>query len=171
MHKCQYAVNGRQCGEDAEPDVKYCKRHNRGQVRYELKNYMLDKVEWRTRLSELSASDSIKTLTEEISLARMVLESLMNYVKDEADLVGQIPKITQLLSTIERLQKSGFTLERSLSHLISKPALMRLAGEIAGILLEELAGIPNYEDTVDKIIDRIMDSMSNITNKEEEIDE
>jgi len=174
MRQCQYIENNRQCKKEAEPGTNYCPAHDRTSkkpmMKHELKHYLLDKAEWRERLVGLSSSDSIKTLTEEISLARMVLEKLMNHVKDEADLLGQVPKITSLLSTIERLQKSGFNLEKSLSNLISKTALIRIASEIGEILAEELEGIPNYEQTVDHIIDRILDTMANANNREDEIE-
>ena len=117
--------------------------------------YLLTKAQHRTRLAQLSEHEQIKSLRDEIALARMLIEERFNKVKDDSDLISAFGPINTALLTVERLVKSAHTIEQNLGTLLSKPTVLALGQSLSRIIVEELEGIENYEAIVDRINRRI----------------
>ena len=64
------------------------------------------------------------------------------------------PQIEKFLSRIADLKKSNFFLEQKSGAMLSRDRAFRLVQEIIEIVVEELDGIPGYEEIMDRIIDR-----------------
>jgi hypothetical protein len=97
-----------------------------------IKNYQLRC--YQKRVSELSNSDAIKSLREEIGILRMLLETIVNKCEDDNDLLMYAPKIASLAEKIEKLVVSCHRLESSLGFLMDKSTVLNISKEIINII-------------------------------------
>ena len=138
--QCQYVnhVTG-QCKREAAPGLANCAIH--------------------TEHATFSDHDELRTIREEIAIARTLLEERLNTIKTDADLIAACGPLNTLLLTIERLTTSCLKLDTTVGNLMAKPTLLRIASDTVAIILQELKDIPNHEEIVDKISKRMVDVM------------
>lgn len=156
MALCEYTNSSGPCCENALEGSKFCATHDRNFQKTIKRQYMLTKAKYRQRYSEFAESPEIRTLRDEIAVLRMVMEERLNMIQNESDMLAACGQIAAMAVTIEKLVKSCHALESRLGTLLSKSTLLGVANDIVKILLEELAGIDNYEDIVDRISERIL---------------
>ena len=160
--RCKQSVGSQQCLDMAAPGSDYCLKH-RGIDRTNERStrlYLLAKADEQARLLQLADHEEIRSLREEIALARMLVERRWNTIKNDNDLIMACGSLNTLLLTIERLVKSAHTIEQNLGILLSKSAVMVLGQNICRIIVEELDGIDNYEAIVDSITHRILSTIA-----------
>lgn len=135
---------------------KRCELHMTGNSRV-LRNYKLKFQE--TRIHELTDSPALKSLREEISIMRLMLETVINRCNDETDfLVNQgrigdlITRIEKTVSTCDRIEKnSGLTLDKTVviniaqqmidiiaKHITDPDVLDAIANEFSGTTLKAI---------------------------------
>jgi len=68
-----------------------------------LRQYLLAKAQDSTRLAHFAEHEDVKSLRDEIALARMLIERRFNLIKDDADLISASSSLNTLLLTVERL--------------------------------------------------------------------
>ena len=155
--RCKGNTRDGQCRNQAEPGSDLCAAcgHDRSHE-YERRQYFLTKAEYRKRLAELSDHDDVKSLRDEIAIARMLIEERLNGIQGQGDLMAACGPLNQLLLTVERLVKSAHVLEQNLGLLMSKETAMRLASRLGEIVIEVLREerIEHYEDIADEIFHR-----------------
>jgi hypothetical protein len=164
-NRCQAIVRNGQCGRDAQPGSKYCYSHNGGNDLVEANNkrlYNLHKA--NARLATLSEHEDLKSLRDEISIARILIEDRFNLIKDESDLLSACGTLNSLLLTVERLVQSAHKLELNLGSLLAKPTLLALGNELVAIIIDELKDIPDYENVVNKISERVITVIAKASN-------
>lgn len=159
-----------QCWNVAAPGHKFCPTHQgRNLARAEeVRQYQLTDARLRQRLAAKSEHEEIKSLRDEIGLTRILIETLMNNCKDEIQLLAACGQFNQLALTLERLIKTSHQMEQSLGTLLSKPTIIVLGQDIVKVLIDELQGVPNYEERIDRITGRMLDCIDAATNKSEE---
>ena len=101
-----------------------------------IRAYRLHK--WKERLNEFCDSDTIKSLREEIGIARITLESILNQCADDFDLLIAAPKISMMLKNIESLVSQCNKLEDKLGYTLDKSAAINLAEQIVQIISEHI---------------------------------
>ena len=129
------------CRYEAEPNVKFCSRHGgasqavadtkRRQMNYQLKMFQ----------SELEAGvrkDNLHDLREEIVLARLMIERLMNQCTDELEFVSVIPAINPLVGNLERLITSSAKLEAFFGNFLTPEQVDNMVTNILDIIVEEV---------------------------------
>lgn len=168
-NRCKGAAPDGQCRAVAEPGSEYCKAHggrsNKNEM--ETRSYLLTQVDYKRRLAQLQAqSEPIRELKDAIALTHMLIEKRFNLIKDDNDLLAACGPLNSLLLTMERLVKSAVQLEQNLGALLSKPTVLNLGQTIVTIIIDELAGIPDYEERVDRINSRIFESIALTSNVE-----
>lgn len=165
--QCQHVNNHTgQCGREAIPGTKRCPIHTRSKSdRHEKRMYLLLNHKFRERHAMLSEHEDLRSIREEVGIARMLLEERLNAINTEADLVASCASINTLLLTIEKLTNSCLKLDQSVGNLLSKPVLLKVASDIVQIVLEEVAELPNHEVIVDTISKRILQTISDIEAK------
>jgi hypothetical protein len=131
----------------------------------ELDNYRLQK--WQHRVSEMSNSDGVKSLRDEIGILRMMLEEKINSMNDATDLLLNSHVIGDLILKIEKIVVSCHRLDKSMGQLIGRSDVVNIASEIVTLLEEELKGIPNGHTIIGKIADRIEVAVSRTAALEE----
>ena len=164
MPRCTHVSKQRgQCTRDACEGKDYCPIHFQGDPEeVEKRVYRLQNHDRRIRHATLSGHDEIRSIREEVAVARMLLEERLNSIKTDADLVAACGPLNTLLLTIEKLTSSCLKLDKSVGNLLAKPVLLKMASDIVEIILDELADIPDHELIVDKISEKIIKVMSSI---------
>lgn len=164
-NRCQANTPYGQCSHDAVEGQSRCPYHLRDadyENRQALKAYILSNHEIAHAAGRHSTAEQLKSLREEIALCRALVERRLNMIEDgnAADFLAACGQVNTMLLTIEKLVSSCHRLETSLGTLLSKAAVLDLAQEVVGILTEELEGIDNFEEVVDRISERILLSMA-----------
>jgi hypothetical protein len=168
--RCQGAAPDGQCWNRAEHGTHKCRAHGGKSTaeQEELGIYRLKNARYRERLAQMRGSrhEDVKSLRDEIRLTRILIEERYNAINSDTDLIVSCPAISNLLLTLERLMKTSQTLEESLNVLVSRSSIIVLGKEIVTILIEELRGIEDYEDRVDRITDRLFVTLEQTANVE-----
>lgn len=167
--RCKLSIGDRQCTDLSEPGAEYCRKHRGVDHTNEVSTrlYLLAKADEQARLLKLADHEEIRSLREEIALARMLVERRWNLIRNDNDLIMACGSVNTLLLTIERLVKSAHSIEQNLGVLLSKSAVMALGQNICRIIVEELDGIENYEAIVDSITQRILNTIASAKDKPE----
>jgi len=146
-----------QCPLDAMEGLEYCALHCKGDPEGPQKSqYNLSKYRYRTRYGSFLESDELRSLRDEVALARMALEERLNLVTNDAEFVAACGQLNTMFLTVEKLVNTCHRLETSLGSLLSKPALLRIVQQFVDILMEELASVPDHESIIDRISDRLI---------------
>lgn len=160
VERCVATVKAGQCPYIKVDNTDYCPMHgsNKGVItkNEEVKrNYQLQR--WKSRINSFADNDQIKSLREEIGILRMVMEELLNRCEDSTDLLMTSHRISDVAMKIEKLVVSCDKLENRMGLLLSKRAVVQLAGEYVQI-------INNYVTDPD-VIEQISEEMLNATQK------
>lgn len=158
--RCQHSHDSAQCGRAKIEGSRFCDQHVRsgmsGLEAKKTRQYLLADARYSNRLATFSEHDDLKSLREEVAFARMLIEKRFNMVTCDTELLAACGTLNTLLLTVERLVKSCNQVERNLGSMLSKPSVLTLGREIIAVIVEELDGIDDYEDIVDKISERIV---------------
>jgi len=166
--RCKGAQPDGQCQNFAEEGSDYCRvcgGESRAPER-RLKQYLLARAQDRTRLAQLDDPEGLKSLRDEVVIATGMLERRLNMVDSDAEFIQAFPQIERFLRSVAELKKSSFFLEQKSGAMLSRTAAFRLGQEIIKIVVDELEGIPNYEQIVDRIITRMVPTIQKADNSE-----
>lgn len=157
--RCEANIRTGQCPHIKEHKTKYCHMHgaNKGlivQQEETKRNYRLRT--YQKRMSEFADNDQIKSLREEIGILRIVMEEILNKCTDSTDILMMSQRIGDTAMKIEKLVVSCDKLEGRMGLLLSKRAVVQLAGTYVQI-------INNYVTDPD-IIEQISVDMIEATN-------
>ena len=165
-HRCKGSDATGQCRNLAADGSEFCLACggvDRGPAR-RLRGYYLAQADDRAKLAHFSQDDSLKSLREEISLVRIMIETVWNSARTDVEKINAYSKVNTFLLTAERLVKTFHTLEQSMGQLIGKPALLRLAKNLCDIVVTGLEGVPDYEARCDEMIPKIIQAVQDIDN-------
>jgi len=126
--------------------------------------YNISIVKYQKRLEEHSANKNLKSLREDIGILRLLLETRLNRIKDDTDLLIQSSAISDLVLKIERLVLSCNKLEGSMKKLVDKAAIIQFASEIIEVIGNILEG---KEDLIEKIADGIIGALGRMGDDED----
>ena len=152
--RCKASVGSGQCMTVAEEGSDYCRVHAGSYRPPEkgMRQYLLAKAQDRARLAAFAEHDDIKSLRDEIALTRMMIEGLWNSAQSDTERLAVYGRVNNHIVTLERLVKTCNQIEERLGSLLAKPTLLRLGQQICQLLVDRLAGLPNYEQIVDTLI-------------------
>lgn len=156
--RCEGHAGREQCHYRAEPgDTKCLACGGKDLVAAESKRqYLLTNIESRRRLAQFAESEQIKSLRDEIAMARVLTEKRFNLIKNDADLLSACGPLNTLFLTIERLVKTCHTTEQSLGVLLSRATILNLAQQMCQIVIDELQDVPGFEEIVGRVSDRLV---------------
>ena len=97
-----------------------------------------------------------------------MLERRLNLVSTDAEFISAFPQVEKFLKTLADLKKSSFFLEQKSGAMLSRSAAFGLFQEIIKIIVDELDGISDYEQIVDRIIARVGPAIQHAGNSESE---
>jgi hypothetical protein len=159
-NRCQATTRHGQCIKLAVDNEIYCDYHLRdrdAEDKQSLRAYMLTDPVTAGAAGRHSQVEELKSLREEIALARAMIERRLNLVESDADFLQACGTVNTYLLTLERLISSCHKLEVNLGALLSKGAIISLAQEMVGILMDELEHIDGYEQIVDRVSNRMVE--------------
>ena len=161
-NRCKASAGEEQCQNVAAVGSDFCRAHS-GVDRSETMNkraYLLAQAHDRATLARFAESEGIKSLRDEIALARLMVERHWNMIKNDNDFVNRAPSINSLLLTIERLIKSSHSIEQSLKTLLGREHVIAFGQLLVKVVMEELKTLPDYELIADRILQRVMETVS-----------
>ena len=129
--------------------------------REDRRQYLITKIEDRQRLSNFAEHEAVKSLRDEIGMARLLVEKRFNMIQTDADLMAGCAPINQLLLTIERLVKTCHSMEQSLGNLLSRAVVLQLGRKVCEVIIAELKDMPEYESRIDSLIEKLVPVLSN----------
>jgi len=156
--RCQSTNKYGQCRNVAVPGSKFCTYH--GGKTNTLKYYKLTETGLQATTERNNAISEIKSLRDEIQIARALVERRLNVIQSNADLLSACSQVNTMLLTIEKLVSSAHKLEVSLGHLLSRTAIVNLTEKIIDILVEELSEIDGFEEIIDRISDKMLETLA-----------
>jgi len=157
--RCQGTTSRGQCRREAVEGKSYCPYHLKDkdiEDKMALRTYILTDPAISGSAGRHSQVEELKSLREEIALARAMIERRLNLIESNADFLNACGTVNTYLLTLERLITSCHRLEVNLGNLLSKAAILDLAKEIVGILMSELEHVDGFEEIVDRISERII---------------
>ena len=105
-------------------------------------------------------------MRDEVLIATGMLERRLNLASTDAEFISAFPQIERFLQRISDLKKSNFFLEQKSGAMLSRAAAFRLFQEIIRIVADEMEGVPDYVQIMDRIIARIVPAIKNAGNSE-----
>ncbi len=169
--RCQAVAKHGQCTHLAVAPSKYCKPHGlKGDVtlhKARVQHYRINDPALQDSMKRQSELEEVRSLREEIHLVRSMIEMRLNLVDDEdrGAMLLAFSSVNTYMQTLEKLVSSCHRMEVSLGSLLTKAAIFSLGQEIVIILADELQGIDNYEEIVDRISERVVVAIANQENE------
>jgi len=105
-----------------------------------------------------SQADEIKSIRGEIALLKSLLETRLNMIRSDAELVAAMPTLKDYALAVEKLATACHNMDVKLGNLLNKQTLMSLAQDIIQILdtaIRPLAGTTPTQETIDQTIEEI----------------
>lgn len=165
MNRCKWVTAAGQC--DSQADLgPFCKRHGPVDPDQALRHYQITNLLVGDNHERHNAVAQIKDLREEIALTRALIETRLNLATNEAEFIASMGILHQYLSTVEKLVASCHRMDANLGNVLNKASVLTLAQELVRIVTEELEGVPDRDDIVDKIAHRIVETVGNANNEE-----
>jgi hypothetical protein len=171
-NRCQGITKNGQCAQLRIEGSQFCRRHARqSSAKIEedrLRHYLLSNPMLQEKLNRQFGIEEVRSLREEIHLARVMVETRLDLIEpgDKGDMLTAFSSVNTYLQTIEKLTASAHKMEISLGSLLTKSSVFALGQDLVGILAEELQGIPDYEETIDRISERLVVAIANTQNEE-----
>jgi hypothetical protein len=133
-----------------------------------MRHYLLSDPDLQSRLNRQASMEEVRSLREEIHLARMMVETRLDLIEegDRGSMLAAFSNVNTYLATIEKLVSSCHRMEVSLGTLLSKASIFALGQEIVNILIDELHELDGYEEIVDRISERVVVAIAGQQNEE-----
>lgn len=159
--RCIATVKSGQCPYCKEGGTDYCPMHgaNKGIIKANgevQRNYRLTR--WKDRVGQLADNDQIKSLREEIGILRMIMEEILNKCEDSTDLLMASHRISDVAMKIEKLVISCDKLESRMGQLLSKTAIVQLAGTYVQIINNHV----NDPEIIEQISEEMLDATQSL---------
>jgi hypothetical protein len=131
------------------------------------KQYLLTNPRFQTRLAELSQADEIKSLRDEVAIARMLVEERLNKIDTDQDLFSACGAINTLLLTIEKLVSRSHILEQNLGQLYHRSTIVQMMQAFVAVVDDEVRPLEDGAPAIDRIVERIYSYARSARNEEQ----
>lgn len=169
--RCQGNPHGNQCWNVAADESTLCPAcaADAGEmVEVQAKRqYILTDPRYQARLAVLGEAEEIKSLRDEVAIARMLIEERLNKIKTDHDLYSATGAINSLLLTVEKLVSRSHILEQNLGQLLHRSTVVRMAQAFVEIVDDEVRDLPGGVAAKDRIISRIFQTVTQARNEEQ----
>lgn len=154
------------CTFAAVKGSRFCSRHggssearannSRREMNYQFRRYQAQ-LEAGTRKSNMN------DLREEISLTRIMVETLVNSAEDDTLFIAMIPALNPLISTLDRLITNNAKLEAFFGQFMTPEQVDTMVTSILDIIIEEVEiAIPDKEQA-GALLGRLSERISQAT--------
>jgi hypothetical protein len=163
--RCQSDSKFGQCSFRSMPGRNVCRMHVTGALATILKQEARNQynlTRWKGRINDFATSPVVKSLREEIGIARMSLEAILEQCKDAYDIQINSNKIGQMLERIEKLVVSCERIESKAGLTLDKSAAIILAQQIIDIISTKVDDTDIIEEIVNEI-QAVIESAGRVT--------
>jgi CRISPR/Cas system CSM-associated protein Csm2 small subunit len=129
---------------------------------------MIDNQELRASYLRQNNDAQYLDMRDEISLTHAMIERRLSMIKTDADVMCAIGPFTQLVQRLESMKISLMKLQTQLGLVLGKDELRQLASHLAQILDEELEGMEDKENRMDRMLERLVIAIEDAGKKKEE---
>lgn len=129
--------------------------------------YLLTNPRFQTRLAQLSTADEIKSLRDEVAIARMLVEERLNKSITDQDLLSATGSINTLLLTIEKLVSRSHILEQNLGQLYHRSTIVQMMQAFVAVVDDEVRPLEGGVPAIDRIVARIYEYAQAARNEEQ----
>lgn len=138
--------------------VIYCECHGGAKQltsvnRETVRNYRL--TIFKAQVARFADSSQIKSLREEIGIARMILEERLNQCQDALELLSHSSEISSLIGQINSVVTNCHKIEAGTGQLLDRTEVLNLVTQLVGIITEETLSLPLDEATRGAYLDRV----------------
>ena len=158
MAQCERVTSTGQCSREAIPPSRFCEQHSATSTQTLINQYRIASRVLGDAPERHAQSDQLKSLKGEIVILRSLLESRLNLIENDAELIAAMPIIKDFATSIEKVVASCHNMDVKLANLLDKQALMTLAQEIIVIIEERLRPLANTTpdtESIDEVIEAI----------------
>jgi len=153
--QCQYITQRGQCSNEVEPGQKFCSEHSARSTQALTNQYRVACKLLGDGPERHAQIDSLKSLRGEIALLRSLIESRMNMIESQAELVAAMPMLKDSFIAVEKLVTACHNMDVKLSNLLDKQTLISLAQDIIKIIDTEVRKVARDDINVDMLIEDI----------------
>lgn len=147
--RCQGIITSGQCLNKAISGTNFCNIHigsrSIGEKKANNRQYRLNR--WRDRLSEFADAPEIKSLREEIGIARISLEEVLNQCKTANDVLIYSDKIDKMLGRIDALVTSCHRMEEKTGSMLDKTKI----SQILDVVIQAVTAQISDPDAIENI--------------------
>ena len=133
-NRCQSNDAKGQCLNKAVDGSEYCPCH--GGRRSQQKIYELKASKYQAAIERHCEHDGVKSLRAEIGILRMLMETRLNLIQDDTDLMLQSQSISNLTVQLEKLVSSCNKIDLQLSNIITEDHAIQWMAEISDVIAE-----------------------------------
>ncbi len=130
------------------------------------RQYLLTNPRFQEKLEKFSTADEIKSLTEEVAIARMLVEERLNKIDTDADLYASCGAINTLLLTIEKLVSRSHILEQNLGQLFHRSTIVQMMQAFVAVVDDEVRPLEGGVPAIDRIVKRLYDLACDARNEQ-----
>jgi hypothetical protein len=155
--QCEYIAAYGQCTKDAITG-RFCEKHSPASRKTVINQYRIACDQLGDGPIRHANADQLKSITGEIILLRSLLESRINMIRNDAEMVAAMPTIKDYIVAVDKLVTSCHTMDVKIGNVLSKTALLTLAREIIHIIedgIRPLVDTTPSQHTVDELIEAI----------------
>jgi hypothetical protein len=139
--RCEGVTKFGQCNNEAVEGTQFCPSHGgvlikASRERRELQNYRVEL--YKERLTEKLNTDKQFNLREEVCIMRVMLETKMESITNDIELICAAPEIADMITKIDKLVISAQKLEAVMGQFLDKQQLLDISTKIVQILSTEI---------------------------------
>lgn len=139
---CQGNTGKGPCEYRQVPGSPFCSIHGAGNsvgntARRDLRNLRLNST-FGQRAGELASSTGVKTLTDEIALMRVTLETVFNGIKDGNEMLLYVDKIEKLTKGIQSLVESWQKIQEKNKELLDRTTVTAIWDQLIGLIVDKV---------------------------------
>ena len=155
--QCDYIASYGQCTKEAITG-RFCEKHSPNSRKTMVHQYRIACDQLGDGPARHANADQLKSITGEIIIIRSLLESRINMIQNDAEMVAAMPVIKDYILAVEKLVTSCHTMDVKIGNVLSKTTLLALAREIIHIIengVRPLVDTTPSQHTVDELIEAI----------------
>lgn len=171
--RCQGMTSDGQCEYGAVEGSRFCDWHSMGHAernlqKQEKRRYVIEREQIKEAYHRHGNDLAYLDLKDEIALTRGLLERRLNLARNESEEIAAQRDLQGWTKSLESMIIALSKMQSQLGLVLGKDQLRRLAKNFATIFNEELEGVDNKEDRIDKINERIFQALEDAGRDQEQ---
>lgn len=158
MSECSYITSRGQCANEAIAGCKFCEDHSVHAKATMVNQFRIACKALGDAPERHAAADQLKSINGEIVIMRSMVETRINMVENDAELIAAMPVIKDCLVASAKLAETAHAMDVKLGNLLGKNALIALAQELIEIIENNLRPFVGQEVT-NQMVDEAIESV------------